>query len=131
MSQTVVHGLRHLAGSRTHFFPSSFLISDSGDSPENCVCFSSWNYHCGSARPLSLLDSPSETCHYFDFTSCVRVCRDGLLGFPTVHNSKFLFPHFDCQFYFCFLPCFLGKQFVKAAAFCPSALPVWVFECIP
>lgn len=135
MSPAVVHGLMLLGCSRTHFFPFSFLINDSGHSLENHVYFSSRNYHWGSARPVSLLDSPSETCLYFDFTSCMWFAEMGCWGFPPVHDSKFLFPHFDCQFYiwskFCFSPGFLGKQFVKAAALCPSGSPVWIFDCTP
>lgn len=50
MSPAVVHGLRLLGYSRTHFFPFSFLISDSGHSLENHVYFSSRNYYWGSAR---------------------------------------------------------------------------------
>lgn len=119
--------------SRTHFFPFSFLINDSGDSLETHVSFSSWNHHFGSACPLNLLDSPNETRLCFDFTSCVWFAETSCWGFPPVHDSKFLFLHFDCQFYIwsksCFLPGFLGKQLVKLLFFCPSALPTWVFDC--
>lgn len=38
MTQAAVHGLGLLRGSRTHFFPFSFLINDSGDSVESHVC---------------------------------------------------------------------------------------------
>lgn len=135
MSQAAVHGIRLLSGSRTHFFLFSFLIDDSGDSLENRVCFCSRNYHCRSARPVSLLPSPGETRLCFDSTACMWFAEMGCWGFPPVHDLKFLFPHFDCQFYIWsnsrFLPAFLGKQFVRTAAFCPSASPVWVFDCTP
>lgn len=38
MTQAAVHGLGLLRDSRTHFFPFSFFINDSGDSAENHVC---------------------------------------------------------------------------------------------
>lgn len=120
-----------LGGSGTHFSSFPFLINDSGDSLENYGCFSSWNPLCESAQPLSLLDAPNETCLYFDFTSYMWFAEMGCWGFPPVHDTKFLFSPLDGQFYIwsksCFLPGFLGKQFVKAAAFCPSASPVWIF----
>lgn len=134
MSGAAVRGIRLPSGSRTCFFPFCFRISDSGDSLETHVGFCSRNYHCGSTRPVSLLVAPSETCLYFDSASCMWFAEMGCWGFPPVHDLKFLFPHFDCQFYIwsrsCFLPGFLGKQCVKTAAFCPSASPVWVFYCI-
>lgn len=102
-----------------------------------------WRTTCASLPELSLwkrtscnlLRSPSKTRLCFDFTSCIWFAEMGCWGFPSVHDLKLLFPHFDCQFYIwsksCLLPGFLGKQFAKAAAFCPSALPVWVFDCTP
>lgn len=116
-------------------FPFPFSSMTQETQEQNRVCFCSQNYHCRSARPVSLLDSPGETRLYFDSTACMWFAEMGCWGFPPVHDLKFLFPHFDYQFYIwfnsCFLPGFLGKQFVKTAALCPSALPVWVFDCTP
>lgn len=135
MTPAVVQRLGLLRSSRTHFFPFPFLINDSGDSLGEPHVLSSQNCHRGSACPLSLPDSPIETCLYFALTSWMWFAEMGCWDFPPVHDSKFLFPHFDCQFYICakscFLPGFLGKQFVRATAFCPSALPAWVFDCTP
>lgn len=112
-----------------------FLSMTQETQEQNHVCFCSQNYHCRSPHPVSLLDSPGETWLYFDSTACMWFAEMGCWGFPPVHDLKFLFPHFDCQFYIwsnsCFLPGFLGKQFVKTAALCPSASPVWVFDCTP
>ena len=97
---------------------------------ETHVSFSSWNYHCGSACPLSLLDSPIETRFSFDFASCMWFAEMDCRGFPPVHNLKFLFPHSDCQFYIwsksCFFAWFPRETACQTAVFCLSALPAWV-----
>lgn len=118
---------------KTHFhlFPFSFLMSDSGlaGEPREFLLpeLSLWKCMSSELAGLTQWTMPL----LFDFTSSVKFAEMGCWGFPAVHDSKFLFPHFDWQFYICLNSCFLhgilGKQFVKAAAFCPSASPAWVF----
>lgn len=90
MSQAVVHELRVAQCSVGLIsFSLSFLINDSGDSLETHVSFSSWNYHCGSACPLKLLDSPiMKLASPLILPPLYVVCRDGLSGFPTRPQLK-------------------------------------------